>query len=77
MAGDEELLAGVGPLEPVAEAVAEVVGADGGLGVGGGRMNGADGTRTHDPLRATQVLSQLSYSPSELMIGCECIAAFW
>ena len=27
-------------------------------------IGGADGVRTHDPLNAIQVLSQLSYSPT-------------
>ena len=28
------------------------------------KFGGADGVRTHDPLNAIQVLSQLSYSPT-------------
>ena len=30
--------------------------------------NGADGIRTHDPLRARQVLSQLSYRPEDQVL---------
>ena len=30
--------------------------------------NGADGIRTHDPLRARQVLSQLSYRPKMVIL---------
>ena len=53
----------------VAEFVAEGAGDHGeGRGLGGGRLasygDGADGIRTHDPLVANQVLSQLSYRPS-------------
>ena len=31
-------------------------------------LGGDDGIRTHDPLLAGQVLSQLSYTPIELMV---------
>jgi hypothetical protein len=63
VAADQDLVAGRGPLEVIAEVVAELVGADFGR-----RWSGARGTRTPDPLSATQVLSQLSYSPRELEI---------
>ena len=38
------------------------------------RISGADGTRTHDLCGATAALSQLSYSPRELVFGGEAVA---
>jgi hypothetical protein len=62
-APDQDLVTGGGPFEVVAEVVAEDVATDFDL-----TGSGARGTRTPDPLHAMQVLSQLSYSPSELKI---------
>jgi SAM-dependent methyltransferase len=61
-AADADLLTRGGAFEVVAEVVAGLVAAE----VDRCRRSGASRTRTGDPLRATQVLSQLSYSPSEL-----------
>lgn len=39
---------------------------DNDLSLAGSDDGGDDGVRTHDPLRARQVLSQLSYAPEGL-----------
>ena len=39
------------------------------------RAGGDDGIRTHDPLLAGQVLSQLSYTP--ILLGCLLILRFY
>ena len=63
VARDRNCLTACGPLDPVSEARADLVGAD---RDGAVIDNGASRTRTGDLLSATQTLSQLSYSPSEL-----------
>src|SRR3954468_14307088 len=65
--GDVELLPLGGQVEVVAEAVAELVGAD------GDRRNfsGAEGARTPDLRHAMAALFQLSYSPVEFVLLCK------
>jgi hypothetical protein len=60
---DPNLLAGGGPLEVVAEVVAELVAAD-----VHGCGSGAGGIRTHDLPAASRTLVPLSYSPGELEV---------
>ena len=69
-ASDQDLVAGGGALHPVAEVVAELVGADSDLPVIAvvGWRSGASRTRTGDLLRATQALSRLSYSPKGVLV---------
>jgi hypothetical protein len=66
MAGDDNVHPGRGELHPVAEALAERVGAD--HDVGARRGSGADGARTHDLRSARPTLSQLSYSPELIRV---------
>jgi hypothetical protein len=68
-AGDQDLVAGGGAFHPVAEVVAEQMGADGDLVAEFGRlMSGASGARTRDLVHAMHALSQLSYGPSKGVI---------
>src|SRR5215210_4568012 len=62
-AGDQDLVAAGGALDPVAELVPEEMSSDGDLIVGAG--SGAEGARTPDLCHAMAALSQLSYSPRE------------
>ena len=39
------------------------------MGFGSSHLGGDDGVRTHDPLLAGQVLSQLSYTPIPSRMG--------
>src|SRR5207342_2488209 len=69
-ASDQDLVASRGAFHPVAEVVAEPVGADGHLPLlTVGPENGASGARTRDLLTAGQTLSQLSYGPRKGVIG--------
>ena len=61
-AGDQDLVASRGAFHPVAEVVAEPVGADDCF-ITVGLRSGARGTRTPDLSAASRTLSQLSYSP--------------
>ena len=71
---DTDLLAGRGPIQVVAEAVAELVRADlnrrrARRPIRSGTESGAEGTRTPGLRAASATLFQLSYSPFELETG--------
>jgi hypothetical protein len=69
-AGDQDLVAGGGAFHPVAEVVAELVGADGPLNtISVAVRSGASRARTGDLVSATHALSQLSYGPRKGMIS--------
>src|SRR5256885_6246096 len=64
-AGDQDLVASGGSFHPVAEPVAELVGANDYFAC---RGSGARGTRTPDLSAASRTLSQLSYSPESVVV---------
>ena len=66
---DDHLLAGGDALDPLAEAVAKRIAADGGRRAI--RSDGASRARTGDLLAASQTLSQLSYSPGEVKVSSQ------
>jgi hypothetical protein len=63
---DQDLVAGGGAFHPVTEVVAEPVSTNDSLAIG--LRSGASRARTGDLLRATQALSQLSYSPKGVIV---------
>ena len=66
---DQDLVAGGGAFHPVAEVVAELVGADDDLIIALLALrSGASRARTRDLVHAMHALSQLSYGPSERVI---------
>jgi hypothetical protein len=76
--GDQDVVASGGAFHPVAEVVAELVGADEYFGVG--LSSGASGTRTHDLSAASRTLSQLSYSPESVLtckVNAGALAISW
>jgi hypothetical protein len=66
VAGDDHLLAGRDSVDPLTELVPERIDADPSR-FGRRRRSGAEGARTPDLRRATAALSQLSYSPVEVV----------
>src|SRR5690348_3585950 len=71
-ARDQDLVPGRGPLQPVAEVVAEQVRPYRDLAsIAVGTRSGASGARTRDLVNAIHALSQLSYGPSKGVIRCK------